>query len=52
MPEKLGRSGESPTSQLSIAPAQVKKKCGTSRRQSWMFFQVNRRKFFLRTDWM
>ena len=34
MPAKLARSGESPTSQLSIAPAQVKKKCDISRRQS------------------
>ena len=34
MPEKLERSGESPASQLSIAPAQVKKKCEPSQRQS------------------
>ena len=48
-PVKLARSGESPNSQESIALAQVKKKWEVSSFQSWMFFHVNSRKFFLRT---
>src|SRR6516225_7748347 len=46
MPAKLERSGDSMKSQASIAVAHVKKKWPGSRRQSWMFFQVNSRKFF------
>ena len=50
MPAKLARSGESPNSQLNIAPAHAKQKCEPSLRHSWMFFQVNSRKFFFRID--
>ena len=52
MPARFGLSGESPNSASTRAPAQVHAKCAHKRGHSWMFFQENSRKFFLRTDWM
>src|SRR6478736_4226256 len=40
IPPKLDRSGESPPSQLSSAPAHDDRKFARKRRHSWMFFQV------------
>ena len=52
IPYKLDRSGESPANTLKIALAHVFAKCEHKRGHSWMFFQQNKMKFFLRTDWM
>ena len=51
-PAKFGRPGTSPKRTDSNAPAHVKQKCAPSRLHSWIFFQQNRTKFFLRMFWM
>ena len=51
IPLNVVRTGLS-TSKLKAAPVHEKTRCPASRRQSWMFFQTNNRKFFLRTESM